>query len=103
MGSRSVASGRVTALRNADWMGSHICFQGQARLARSSRSTISWLGCPGVLDRHVLREPVEDVGPMPADGFAAMCALLWESSEDREAEKQPAWAAGQTRDLARAK
>ena len=52
--------------------------------------------------RHVLRQPVEHIGPMPADGFAAVCALLREASEDCEAEKQPARAAGQARDLARA-
>lgn len=101
--SRSVASSRVAALRNADGMESRVCFQWQARLTGSSRSTSSWLGCAGVLDRHVLREPVEHIGPMPADRLSAVSALLRESPENREAEKQPTRTPSQARDLAGAK
>ena len=37
-------------------------------------------------DRHVLCQPVEYVGPMPADRLSTVGALLRESSEDCEAE-----------------
>ena len=84
-------------------MGSRVFAQRQARLARSSRATSSRLGIVAVFDRNVLRQPIEHVGPMPADRLSAVSALLRESPENRESEKQPTRTPSQARDLAGAK
>lgn len=66
-----------------------------ARLSARSRSRRS-VG----LNRHVLRQPVEYVGTMPADRFATVSSPLGELSECRQAQQKPARPPSQARDLA---
>ena len=85
----------MAALRNAYGMVCGVNAQWEARLARPRGSTTSRLDFAVAVDGYVLRQPVEHVGSMPADRLSTVRALLRESSEDRESEKQPARATGQ--------
>jgi hypothetical protein len=85
--SRSVASSGVAALRNADGMVGSIHFQWKARLARFGGSASSRFDFAVVFDCHVLCQPVEHVGPMPADRFPAMSALLRKASQHRQTKQ----------------
>ncbi len=58
----------------------------KATLVGARRPTVSRSGSEVGFDRYVLCEPVENVGPMPADRLATVSALLRESSEDRQAQ-----------------
>ncbi len=101
--SRPVSSRRMPALRDSEGALRRIRLEWKAGLSRSGGSTSACLARVVVFDFHGPRQPVENVRPVPADRLSAVSALLRESSEYREAEKQPARATGQARDLACAK
>ena len=93
----------MPALRDSEGALRRMRLEWKAGLSRSGGSTSACLARVVVFDFHGPSQPVENVGPMPADRLSAVGALLRESSEYREAEKQPARATGQARDLACAK
>ncbi len=75
----------------------------KAGLVRSRGSTSVGLRVVGLFHHQVLGQPVENVCTVPANGFSAVRAPLGKSSEDCEAQQEPARATGQARDLAGAK
>jgi hypothetical protein len=48
----------------------------------------------------MLRQPVENVRAMPANGLATVCSLRWKSPEHRHADQYPARSTGKTGNLA---
>ena len=75
----------------------------KAGLVRSRGSTSVGLRVVGLFHHQVLGQPVENVCTVPANGLSAVRAPLGKSSEDCEAQQEPARATGQARDLAGAK
>lgn len=96
MTSQSLASSQMATMRSPSDVGSRSRLQREAPLVRSRGSAGLRADFAFVVNRDVLRQPVEYVGPMPAHRLSTVRALLRESSEDRESEKQPARATGQT-------
>ena len=71
-------------------------FKWKARLT-GSRMPTGARGLSGFrFYRHVLRQPVENVGTMPADRFTAVSASLRKAAQACETEQQPARATSET-------
>ena len=93
--SRALPSGSVTLLAFLSSLVTPGCVERQASLTWDRVPTTSQSLALVGFYRHVLCQPVEHVGSMPADRPPTVRALLRESSEDRESEKQPARATSQ--------
>jgi hypothetical protein len=76
----------MAAMRNPGDVVSRSYIQREASLARSGGPAISRVDFAVVFDRHVLRQPVENVGPMPADWLSAVSALLRKAAQHRQTE-----------------